>query len=587
MTNTRFEDAYEILERITDAFFALDTNWNFTYVNNEATRLLFRSRADLVGKNVWQEFPEAVHLPFFEQYHKAINEQVPVIFCAYYSPLEAWFDVRAYPSPNGLTVYFQDVTLEKMEKTEKEQHYKSLFQHNPDAVFSFDLKGHYLSVNPAMEQLLGYSEAEYLQQSFVPLVYKDDLERTVQHYNLAASGTTQRYQTKTIHKYGSIIDVDVTNMPIIIHDEVVGVYGIAKDITSRNRADEALLMKTQQLESFIENNGDPIVIFNMDGDAIQVNKAFEDTFGWSKQEILNRKTHQLPTVPLEAIEEAKGFEADVKSGQYVIRAETTRLHRDGSTLTVLLSKSPIKDANGQMVGWSTIIKDITMWKKSQEILKNTEKLSVAGQLAAGIAHEIRNPITAIKGFIQLINYSSDEFKDYFSIMVSEIERIELILSELLILSKPQVSKFEQTEINVLVNQITTLLDSQAILKNIEISIDSLPGDIYIQCDENQLKQVFINFIKNAIEAMSNGGQLVIQLRVVNDHRLNIRFIDNGIGMSPETLAKLGEPFYTTKSTGTGLGYMISKTIIENHFGELSITSKPLQGTTIDVYLPLV
>jgi two-component system, sporulation sensor kinase A len=585
MTNTRLDDAYEILERITDGFFAVDTNWNFTYVNKEATRLLFRSRADLVGKNVWQEFPEAVHLPFYEQYHKAINEQVPVVFCAYYSPLETWFDVRAYPSSNGLTVYFQDVTLEKMEKTEKEQHYKSLFQHNPDAVFSFDMNGHYLSVNPAMEQLLGYTEEEYLQQTFVPLVYKDDLERTVQHYNLAASGTTQRYQTKTIHKNGSIIDVDVTNMPIIIHDEVIGVYGIAKDITSQKKADEALRLKTQQLESFIENNGDPIIIFNIDGNIIQVNKAFEDTFGWLKHEILHFKSYELPTVPLEAIDEAKRFEAEVKSGQHVIRAETTRLRRDGSTLNVLLSKSPIKSVTGEMDGWSAIIKDITAWKKSQEMLKNTEKLSVAGQLAAGIAHEIRNPITAIKGFIQLINYSTNEYKDYFSIMVSEIERIELILSELLILSKPQVSKLEQTEIKALVNQISTLLDSQAILNNVEIVIDSEPVDMYLLCDENQLKQVFINFIKNSIEAMSNGGKLIIQIRVVDDHRLNIRFIDNGMGMSAETLAKLGQPFYTTKDTGTGLGYMISKKIIENHLGELAIMSEPLKGTTIDVFLP--
>jgi two-component system, sporulation sensor kinase A len=586
LINTRFENAYEILERITDGFYALDTSWNFTYVNKEATRLLFRSRDDLIGKNVWQEFPEAVNLPFYEQYHKSIQLQIPVKFEAYFSPLKRWFDVRAYPSTNGLTVYFRDITLEKIEKTEKEQHYKSLFQHNPDAVFSFDLNGHYLSVNPAMEQLLGYREEEFIQKSFLPFVFEDDIEKTKKHFRLAASGTTQRYQTKTIHQNGSIIDVDVTNMPIMIDGEVVGVYGIAKDITSRKKADQALIAKTQQLESFIENNGDPILIFNNEGNIIQVNKAFEHTFGWSKHEILGLKSYQLPTVPAEAIEETRKFEAEVKSGLYVIRAETTRLRRDGTLLTVLLSKSPIKDANGKMDGWSVIIKDITEWKKSQEMLINTEKLSIAGQLAAGIAHEIRNPITAIKGFIQLINYNMNEYKDYFSIMVSEIERIEHILSELLILAKPQVTKFEQKEIYGLFNQIITLLDTQAILNNVEIITAFQPGELYVQCDTNQLKQVFINFIKNAIEAMPNGGQLVIQIKKVNEAKLNIRFIDEGIGMSEETLSKLGQPFYTTKDKGTGLGYMISKNIIENHFGELTIFSEPLKGTTIDVYLPI-
>jgi two-component system, sporulation sensor kinase A len=586
MINTRLEGAYEILERITDGFYALDKLWNFTYVNQAATQLLFRSRDDLVGKNVWKEFPEAVDLPFYEQYHKAINDQVPVIFDSYYSPLKTWFDVRAYPSLNGLTVYFRDVTMEKMEKTEKEQHYKSLFEHNPDAVFSFDLDGRYLSVNPAMVQLLGYSEDEYLKQSFVPFIYKDDIERTVQHYNIAARGTTQRYQTKSIHKNGSIIDVDVTNMPILINEEVVGVYGIAKDITSQKKAGQALIAKTQQLESFIENNGDPILIFNIQGNIIQVNKAFEDTFGWSKHEILGLNIFQLPFIPMEAFDEVKKFEAEVKNGHHVIREETTRLCRDGSILNVLLSKSPIKDANDKIDGWSVIIKDISEWKKSQEMLQNSEKLSMAGQLAAGIAHEIRNPITAIKGFLQLINYSINDYQEYFSIMSSEIQRIELILSELLILAKPQVSKLEQKEIKVLVNQVITLLDTQAILNNVEIVTDFQPEAFYMKCDENQLKQVFINFIKNAIEAMPNGGQLVIQIRKVNHDKLNVRLKDEGMGMSKETLSKLGQPFYTTKDKGTGLGYMISKKIIENHFGELSIISEPLKGTTIDVFLPI-
>ncbi|MEH7121543.1 PAS domain S-box protein, partial [Neobacillus vireti] len=586
MVKTQLEENYDILERITDGFFAVDKRWNFTYVNKEATRLLFRSRDDLIGKNIWQEFPEAVDLPFYKHYHKAIKEQASVIFDAYFSPLKTWFDVRAYPSSNGLTVYFRDVTLEKMEKTEKEQHYKSLFQHNPDAVFSFDLNGNYLSVNPAMEKLLGYSEEEYLQQSFVPLVYEEDIERTVHHYNIAARGTTQRYQTKAIHKNGSIIHVDVTNTPIIINGEVVGVYGIAKNINSKKKADEALRAKTQQMESFIENNGDAILIFGVQGTVIQVNKAFENTFGWSKQEILGLKLFQLPTIPSETFDKVRNFEALVKNGHHVIRAETTLLRRDGSVLNVLLSMSPIKDANDHMDGWSVIVRDITEWKKSQEMLKNTEKLSIAGQLAAGIAHEIRNPITAIKGFIQLINLSIDDYKEYFSIMSSEIQRIEQILSELLILAKPQVSKMEQKEINVLLDQVITLLDTQAILNNVEIVTGFQPEATFIYCDENQLKQVFINFIKNAIEAMPNGGQLTIQIRKVNHDQLNVRFIDEGVGMSKETLSKLGQPFYTTKDKGTGLGYMISKKIIENHCGELSLTSEPLKGTTIDVFLPL-
>lgn len=580
------EGVSEILERITDGFFAVDEFWNFTYINTEATRLLFRNRNDLIGKNVWLEFPEAVNMPFYEQYHKAVNEQVPVTFDGYFSPLSKWFAVRAYPSSNGLTVYFRDVTIEKMETTQKEQYYKSLFHQNPDAVFSFDLNGNYLSVNPAMEKLLGYSEAEYLQQSFVPLVSKDDIDRTLYHYKRAAGGKTQRYKTKALHKDGSIILVDVTNMPIIVNDEVVGVYGIAKDITFKKKSEDALKAKTQQLQSFIENNVDAILIINMEGKVTQVNKAFEDTFGWSKEDVLDQWLYNLPFIPSEHFDEVRKLEAQVKKGNHVIGAETTRLRKNGTIANVMISISPITDATDNIDGWSVTLRDITEWKKSQEMLQNTEKLSIAGQLAAGIAHEIRNPITAIKGFIQLMNSGLDGYKEYFNIISSEIERIEQILSELLILAKPQVSKLERKDIKVLLAQVITLLDTQAILNNVEIIAEFQPVYTYIQCDENQLKQVFINYIKNAIEAMPKGGKLVIQIKKVDPDKINIRFMDEGVGMSKETLSKLGQPFYTTKENGTGLGFMISKKIVENHFGEVNIMSEPNKGTTIDVMLPL-
>ncbi len=584
--NSPIEDAYAILERITDGFFAVDNRWNFTYVNTAATRLLFRSRDDLVGKNVWIEFPEAVNLPFYEQYHKTVKEQVPVAFDAYFPPLDTWFDVRAYPSPNGLTVYFRDVTKQKMEEHQKEQHYRSLFHQNPDAVFSFDLEGNYLSVNPAMVQLLGYREEEFLKQSFVPLVSEDDLDRTLEHYKIAARGTTQRYQTKALHKDGTIVHVDVTNMPIIVNGEVVGVYGVAKDITRTKKAEDALRAKTQQLESLIENNVDAILIFSKEGKVTQANQAFEDMFGWSKQEIVGLGLYELPFIPTEVMDEVRDFENEVRKGNHIIGAETTRLRKDGSGLTVMISISPIKDSSGNQDGWSVTMRDLTEWKKSQEILQNTEKLSVAGQLAAGIAHEIRNPITAIKGFVQLMRSGYGDREEYFTIMSSEIERIEQILSELLILAKPQVSKFEAKDIKVLLAQLITLLDTQAILNNVEIVTEFPAGEILIPCDENQLKQVFINYIKNAIEAMPTGGQLVIQVREANQETIHVRFIDEGVGMPKEVLSKLGQPFYTTKDKGTGLGYMISKQIIENHFGEVRVTSEVNKGTVVDVSLPL-
>ncbi|MEC0265313.1 ATP-binding protein [Paenibacillus anseongense] len=230
-------------------------------------------------------------------------------------------------------------------------------------------------------------------------------------------------------------------------------------------------------------------------------------------------------------------------------------------------------------------RDITEWKIAQEHLQNSEKLSVAGQLAAGIAHEIRNPITSIKGFIQLMKSGFGEKPIYFDIMTSEIERIELILSELLILAKPQSIKFERKDIRVLLSQVMTLLDSQAILNNVEFLAEFKPGATHLYCDENQLKQVFINFIKNSIESMRDGGKITLEVSSDNDQEMMIRLADQGCGIPKEALSKLGQPFYTTKENGTGLGFMVSKKIIENHAGKIKVESEVNKGTLIEITLP--
>jgi len=195
-------------------------------------------------------------------------------------------------------------------------------------------------------------------------------------------------------------------------------------------------------------------------------------------------------------------------------------------------------------------------------------------------------MTAIKGFIQLIKSDLSKRTEYFDIILSEIDRIELILSELLILAKPQTVTFSTIEIHSLMNEVITLLNMEAILNNVEIITDFYEEEIYILCEINQIKQVCINFIKNAIEAMPTGGSLTIQINVKDTNGVHIRFIDEGCGIPDSVLEKLGQPFYTTKEKGTGLGYMVSKKIIENHNGTITVSSKLNEGSVFEVFLPL-
>ncbi|QTH41715.1 PAS domain S-box protein [Cohnella sp. LGH] len=231
-----------------------------------------------------------------------------------------------------------------------------------------------------------------------------------------------------------------------------------------------------------------------------------------------------------------------------------------------------------------IIRDISERKKNEELLINSEKLYVAGQLAAGIAHEIRNPLTSLKGFLQLIVSGRRNNNSYYDIMNAELDRIEDIVSELLMLSKPQVYELTYQDLRVMMRDTVTLLEAQAILHNIAIEAEYGTEPLWIYGVENQVKQVFINVIKNAIEAMIDGGWIRINLSREHDG-VFVRIRDEGPGIGEDQLAKMGQPFYTTKEKGTGLGLMVSYKIVDNHQGKIDVKSELGKGTLFEITLP--
>ena len=262
-------------------------------------------------------------------------------------------------------------------------------------------------------------------------------------------------------------------------------------------------------------------------------------------------------------------------------------NKSGHYIQISMKCIPIV-IDGKIVGVFFIFKDITELKEKEELIRKSEKLSIVGELAAAVAHEIRNPLTSIKGFLQLLQYkdSKDEEKHYYQIMLSEIERINLIVSEFMVLSKPQAISYQNKNITSLLKDVLTLLEAIAIVKNIEVTKEFEADAILVKCEGNQIKQVFINVFKNAIEAVPNKGKIHIEVSRWQNDRVRIRFSDNGQGIPNDLLSRLGEPFYTTKEKGTGLGLMVSHKIIEDHRGSIKINSEMNKGTTVDIILPV-
>jgi signal transduction histidine kinase len=234
-----------------------------------------------------------------------------------------------------------------------------------------------------------------------------------------------------------------------------------------------------------------------------------------------------------------------------------------------------------------LTKDMTVVKDLYDYLIYSEKLSMIGQLAAGIAHEIRNPLTSIKGFLQLMQAGVIDTKNYLDIMENEIDRIETISSELLFLGRPKESQLKICSIQKLLDEVLILMESQSFKQNVRIETNFLCKPFYIRCDESKLKQVFINLVKNGLEAMEQGGTLKIEIYEAAFHQVAVAIKDEGYGIPQENLEQIGQPFYTTKEGGNGLGLMVCFQIIHEHHGKISIASEPQKGSTFTVVLPTV
>ena len=221
---------------------------------------------------------------------------------------------------------------------------------------------------------------------------------------------------------------------------------------------------------------------------------------------------------------------------------------------------------------------------SKSFLTN-DKIKLVGKLAAGLAHEIRNPLTSINGFVQLLNMGVSK-PEYYSMIYSELNKVEEIVNRLTRLAETQSVNFRLNDIGLILERTIMRMNDSALLKGVKI-ISSLEGDfLSVYCDEVQLQQVFENIIKNAIEASSYNKKIYITCKT-NESHVHIMIKDQGIGIPEKRIVHLFEPFYCIKENGTGFGLMISHKIIKEHNGTIQVKSELGIGTTVDIYLPLL
>ncbi|PLR83975.1 PAS domain-containing sensor histidine kinase [Bacillus sp. V33-4] len=375
---------------------------------------------------------------------------------------------------------------------------------------------------------------------------------------------------KKLLEFTSKLHIDGSNITIV------------RNASERHRMEKELRESELKFRKIFEGALEGIILWNNHFEIIDINQTGQNMLGISRQEIVGKSLTELLTeCRLSRQEQVEHMDTLLQQGQLngVVQIrikKETKKHIEFSTKSNLMS------------GLNLIVfKDITEKLEMEEQLRKSDTLTVIGELAAGIAHEIRNPMTALKGFIQLLQGNmKDEHEMYFQVITSELQRIDSIINEFLILAKPQAVKFIESDVTRIVKETVELLTAQAVLHNVQFKTyyqDKLP---LLFCEPNQLKKVFINIIKNAIEVMPKGGYITVSVKRAAGDKIHIYVQDEGPGIPEEKLKKLGEPFYTTKERGTGLGLMVSYKIIEEHQGSIEVESQLGKGTIFHIFLPL-
>lgn len=354
---------------------------------------------------------------------------------------------------------------------------------------------------------------------------------------------------------------------------------------TRRHSDEAERHQTiaAKYRAITDNTLDCITVVDRDFIILYASPAHQALIQRSPSEMEGKSL-----IPYILLDDALKFKAALKEVLERGDAKTLTIRfmdMDGRAVVTELTAAPALDENEAITSIVIIARDQTERLTAEEMLRKSERLAAVGQLAAGVAHEIRNPLTTVKGFLQIVEQSPADWPRFSPLVRSEVERIESIISEFLVWSKPQFGRRSFHDVVRIMSSVVSVMSTQAVMRGVSIDFNSQGSLPSILCDEVHIKQVFVNIVKNGIEAMPSGGRLSISIGTTEDG-ISVSVKDEGVGIPPELLSKIGDPFFTTKSDGTGLGMMVTFKIIHDHGGNIDLISDGRSGTTVRIELPV-
>ncbi len=501
--------------------------------------------------------------------------------------------IRGGGPVTGLVASLRDVSDEARARNEAaaaNARYRNLVEVASDAIYTLDGKGVFTAANLATETLLGIARGALLGRSIVPFIEPAETAGLRAFFTAALVGESQRYECHVVRPDGTRRLVSVSNTPIKRGARVIGVLGVARDVTDDRARAAALERAEARYTRLVESAEDAICTADEEGNFTSVNRALEHVMGRNREALLGTRFTEL----VHADERGELWLMFVASleGQRQ-RREMHFTRADGVERVATVITAPIYE-HGQVSAVLAIIRDVTEERMLLEQVVRGEKLAALGELVGGVAHEVNSPLTGILAFGQILQMEStanEESRRAADTIVSEAKRAARIVGKLLTFARQNPPEKMRTELNQVLQDTIELrrypLKMQQIALVVEFAED-LPAT---WADPFQLQQVFINLLSNAEQALaSSSGERRITVRTeLRDGSLVTTIADTGPGIAPEHLPHIFNPFYTTKprGVGTGLGLSISFGIVREHGGTLQLASEAGKGAAFEVTLPVV
>lgn len=345
---------------------------------------------------------------------------------------------------------------------------------------------------------------------------------------------------------------------------------------------KSIIQHEKALAAMVESSYVAIIGTTVEGKIESWNKGAQYLYGYSKEEIKGKNISTLVSIE-EGGESILPINKEILKSDGFVRIERIGVNKEGKFIPISINISPILDENGELTSLVSVHRDISGKKELEKELIRLDRLNLLGEMAAGISHEIRNPLTTVRGFLQLLEKKKEYEKDreYFKVMIEELDRANYIITEFLSLGKKHVAEAsEKNNLNDIIKALIPLIEADAIGSDTCVELDL--GDIpEISVNEKAIRQVILNLSRNGIEAMEGGGVLTIKT-YCSQEEVILAIKDNGKGIDPKIIDKLGTPFFTTKKQGTGLGLAICNSIINKHNGKITVESN-CKGTTFFVH----